>query len=109
MTSLPKTETGDALGLILRRCGVLCADTAPEELVTLCRKLEAERDELREQMREAWKLVDAMAGQEYWDRAEEWLAKNLIYSHSSEIEGCCKSCGSKPCICEAIETHGRGA
>jgi hypothetical protein len=27
-------------------------------------------------MREAWKLVHAMAGQEYWQRAEDWLEEN---------------------------------
>jgi hypothetical protein len=27
-------------------------------------------------MTEAWKLVNAMAGQEYWQRAEEWLEKH---------------------------------
>ena len=34
---------------------------------------------LEAEMQEAWKLVNAMAGQEPWDRAEEWLAKNEKY------------------------------
>lgn len=39
-------------------------------------KAERERDDLRAAMSEAWSLVNAMAGQEYWDRAEEWLKAN---------------------------------
>jgi hypothetical protein len=38
--------------------------------------VEEENARLREHMTEAWKLVNAMAGQEYWDRAEDWLAEN---------------------------------
>lgn len=34
------------------------------------------KEELEEKMREAWRLVNAMAGQEYWARAEEWLKEN---------------------------------
>jgi hypothetical protein len=38
--------------------------------------LAQENVKLRESMQEAWKLVNAMAGQEYWQRAEDWLAAN---------------------------------
>jgi hypothetical protein len=42
-----------------------------------CRcELERENASLKEHMTEAWKLVNAMAGQEYWQRAEEWLEKH---------------------------------
>jgi hypothetical protein len=30
-------------------------------------------------MAEAWKIVNAMAGQDFWDRAEEWLLKHEEY------------------------------
>ena len=40
-------ETAHALVAILDRTGTLFDGNAPEELVTLCRKLERERDELR--------------------------------------------------------------
>ncbi len=39
-------------------------------------QIEKENTAMREKMTEAWKLVNAMAGQEYWDRAETWLAEN---------------------------------
>ena len=31
------------------------------------------------QLKEAWALVNAMAGQEPWDRAEEWLEANKAF------------------------------
>jgi len=34
----------------------------------------------RERMQEAWKLVNAMAGQEPWQRAEDWLEQNKEFS-----------------------------
>jgi hypothetical protein len=37
---------------------------------------ERENARLRESMQEAWKIINAMAGQEYWQRAEEWLEKH---------------------------------
>jgi SMC interacting uncharacterized protein involved in chromosome segregation len=43
-------------------------------------KLERENARLREHMTEAWKLVNAMAGQEYWQRAENWLAENRQFA-----------------------------
>jgi uncharacterized protein involved in exopolysaccharide biosynthesis len=46
--SNPTPETGKALVAILDRAGTLDQGTAPEELVTLCRELEAERDRLRQ-------------------------------------------------------------
>jgi len=46
--SNPTPETGKALVAILDRAGTLSQGTAPEELVTLCRELEAERDRLRQ-------------------------------------------------------------
>jgi hypothetical protein len=33
----------------------------------------------QDKIEEAHKLVNAMAGQEYWDRAEQWLAENKNY------------------------------
>jgi len=39
-------------------------------------ELERENASLKSHMTEAWKLVNAMAGQEYWQRAEDWLAEN---------------------------------
>jgi hypothetical protein len=44
------------------------------------RELEKENAMLRESMREAWKIVNAMAGQEHWQRAEEWLAENIEHA-----------------------------
>jgi hypothetical protein len=41
---------------------------------------ERENARLRESMQEAWKIVNAMAGQEYWQRAEEWLAENIEHA-----------------------------
>jgi hypothetical protein len=41
---------------------------------------ERENARLQESMQEAWKIVNAMAGQEYWQRAEEWLAENHEYA-----------------------------
>ena len=43
--------------------------------------------QLREDMRESWKLVNAMAGQEYGDRAERWLAENDEYKPSEVPNG----------------------
>jgi len=43
-------------------------------------EIERENARLREHMTEAWKLVNAMAGQEYWQRAEDWLAENIEYA-----------------------------
>jgi hypothetical protein len=34
----------------------------------------------RERMQEAWKLVNAMAGQEPWQRAEDWLEQNKEFA-----------------------------
>lgn len=48
-------ETTALLGAILHRYGILNEYTAPEEWVTLCRKLESERNE---SMRELKHLVD---------------------------------------------------
>jgi hypothetical protein len=42
----------------------------PESTLTIIRHDHAA------EMVEAWKLVNAMAGQEYWDRAEAWLEKH---------------------------------
>ena len=42
-------------------------------LMSTCRRIRAEREELKADIQEAWKIVNALAGQEYWDRAEEWL------------------------------------
>jgi hypothetical protein len=39
-------------------------------------ELERENASLKSHMTEAWKLVNAMAGQEYWQRAEDWLTAN---------------------------------
>ena len=41
-------ETAHALIALFDRKGTLFEDNAPEELVTLCRRLESERDEARE-------------------------------------------------------------
>jgi hypothetical protein len=46
----------------------------------LIEELERENARLREHMTEAWKLVNAMAGQEYWQRAEDWLAENRQFA-----------------------------
>jgi hypothetical protein len=43
-------------------------------------ELERENASLKSHMTEAWKLVNAMAGQEYWDRAEDWLAENRRFA-----------------------------
>ncbi len=47
-------------------------DTDLRDQTDLCR--------LRASMLEAWKLVNAMAGQEYWDRAKKWLEENKEFS-----------------------------
>jgi hypothetical protein len=44
------------------------------------RELERENARLKAHMTEAWKLIYAMAGQEYWQRAEDWLAENREYA-----------------------------
>ena len=41
-----------------------------------CVALAKKNTRLQESMQEAWKIVNAMAGQEYWQRAEDWLAEN---------------------------------
>jgi hypothetical protein len=38
--------------------------------------LKAANKDLEDSLVEAWKLVNAMAGQDYWERAEEWLKEN---------------------------------
>lgn len=40
---------------------------------------------LRASMQEAWRLVNAMAGQEHWNRAEEWLSENSWAKPSQAI------------------------
>lgn len=44
-------------------------------------------NDLRESMTEAWKLVNAMAGQEYWQRAEDWLAEHKEFAPNTSAEG----------------------
>lgn len=39
-----------------------------------------EISELKSKLSEAWKLVNAMAGQEPWERAEQWLEENKEYA-----------------------------
>jgi hypothetical protein len=57
----------------------------------IIRPVQEENAMLRESMQEAWKLVNAMAGQEYWDRAEDWLAENRRFAP----EGIVASTGRK--------------
>lgn len=56
----------EGMGILTNRTD-LCYER--EEVQNLKRETTA----LRSKMTEAWKLVHAMSGQEYWDRAEQWL------------------------------------
>lgn len=51
-----------------------------EERLLLMREdrkhIDRENTALREKMTEAWKLVHVMHGQDYWERADQWLDEN---------------------------------
>jgi uncharacterized OB-fold protein len=67
-----------------------------------CRcELELENVELKEKMTEAWKLVNAMAGQEYWQRAEDWLAENIKFAPQEII-----SANQGDCVWKFHSGHG---
>jgi hypothetical protein len=51
-----------------------------QELTTALQIVRQDNARLRESMAEAWKLVNAMAGQEYWQRAEDWIAENRHFA-----------------------------
>jgi hypothetical protein len=52
--------------------------------------LQEENEILKAKMTEAWKLVNAMAGQEYWQRAEDWLEENIEYAPKQIVLAKCK-------------------
>jgi hypothetical protein len=58
--------------------GKLCCGECTEEFTVNPPEatLTITRHDHAAEMTEAWKLVNAMAGQEYWDRAEAWLEKH---------------------------------
>lgn len=62
--------------------------TAPDHIPAMCLKDAAALIEsLDAKMLEAWKLVNAMAGQEYWDRAEQWLRENKDFAPECSAGG----------------------
>jgi transcription elongation factor Elf1 len=62
--------SGQAGMLVCGECTEEFTVNPPESTLTIIRHDHAA------EMAEAWKIVNAMAGQEYWQRAEEWLAEN---------------------------------
>jgi hypothetical protein len=72
MSDTPRTDMR-ASGII----GFFSCETVP---AGFARDMERENARLREHMTEAWELVNAMAGQEYWQRAADWLAENRRFA-----------------------------
>jgi hypothetical protein len=71
----PETSEGQPSKRIFFGCGSYTYVGEMEKLTD-----QTELCQLRAGMQEAWKLVNAMAGQDYWQRAEDWLAENREYA-----------------------------